>query len=162
VLSCVLVPGPDASNMMLPGGGVLSCVATAAVLVAAAAVKWAIRWVCTARALRAASELNSGLLLAALAATCHCRGQPCSCLPAASPPTSPHATRPPACPQLVPDVPYFASKVLLGPEGVAKVMPIGDMSAFEKEGYEKMLPELKAQISKGIAFAAEGPAPVAA
>jgi hypothetical protein len=52
--------------------------------------------------------------------------------------------------------------VLLGPEGVAKVMPIGDMSPSEKEGYEKMIPELKTQISKGIKFAAEGPAPVAA
>jgi hypothetical protein len=34
-------------------------------------------------------------------------------------------------------------------------MPIGDMTAFEKECFEKMLPELNAQIAKGIQFANE-------
>jgi hypothetical protein len=34
-------------------------------------------------------------------------------------------------------------------------MPIGDMTPFEKEGFEKMLPELNTQIAKGIKFANE-------
>jgi len=32
----------------------------------------------------------------------------------------------------VPDVPFFATKVLLGPGGVAKVLPIGAMDATEQ------------------------------
>lgn len=51
--------------------------------------------------------------------------------------------------QVVPGVPFFASKVLLGPQGVAKVLGVGEMDAFEKDAFEKMLPELKSQIQKG-------------
>jgi malate dehydrogenase len=64
--------------------------------------------------------------------------------------------------QIVPGCPYFASKVQLGPHGIAKVLPLGTMNDFEKEAMEAMLPELKAQIAKGIKFAQEPAAPKAA
>ena len=51
------------------------------------------------------------------------------------------------------ELPYFASKVTLGPEGVAKVHGLGELTAFEKEGVKKMMAELKDQIQKGIEFA---------
>uniref|UniRef100_A0A7S3VRQ4 malate dehydrogenase n=2 Tax=Dunaliella tertiolecta TaxID=3047 RepID=A0A7S3VRQ4_DUNTE len=54
---------------------------------------------------------------------------------------------------VVPDCPFFASKVLLGPGGVAKVLPLGNMDAFEQACFDAMLPELKASIQKGIDFA---------
>jgi malate dehydrogenase len=54
---------------------------------------------------------------------------------------------------VVPGAPFFASRVELGPEGVAKIHGLGTLSAAEKEGLDKMLPDLKAQIEKGYAFA---------
>ena len=54
---------------------------------------------------------------------------------------------------VVPGLPYFSSKVQFGPEGVTKVLGLGTLTEFEKAGLEKMLPELKSQIEKGIAFA---------
>jgi len=56
---------------------------------------------------------------------------------------------------VVPGVPYFATKILLGPNGVAKVLPTGPLDAFETAALEAMLPELKASIAKGVAFANE-------
>jgi malate dehydrogenase len=50
-------------------------------------------------------------------------------------------------------VPYFASKCVLGPEGVMKVHPVGQISAYEKEGLDKMMPELEMAIEKGVKFA---------
>lgn len=54
---------------------------------------------------------------------------------------------------VVPDVPFFATKVQLGKEGIAKVMPLGALNDFEQKALDAMLPELKAQITKGINFA---------
>ncbi len=54
---------------------------------------------------------------------------------------------------LVPDCPYFASKVQLGPNGVEDIFEIGEVTDFEQEGIEKLIPELKASIAKGIDFA---------
>lgn len=48
--------------------------------------------------------------------------------------------------------PFFASKVRLGTEGAAEVLPLGTLSAFEQEGLDKMMPELNEQIAKGIDF----------
>lgn len=48
---------------------------------------------------------------------------------------------------------YFSSKVLLGTEGVDKVLPLGQLSAFEQEGLEKMKALLTKNIETGIAFA---------
>ena len=45
----------------------------------------------------------------------------------------------------------------LGPEGVAKVNGLGSMNDFEKAAMEAMLPELKTQIEKGLAFAKNPP-----
>jgi len=47
---------------------------------------------------------------------------------------------------------YFASKVKLGPRGAEEVFPVGDLTPFEEECLEKLKPELKSSIEKGIAF----------
>jgi malate dehydrogenase len=62
---------------------------------------------------------------------------------------------------VVPDVPFFASKVLLGPEGVAQVLGLGQLNDAERAGLDAMLPELKASITKGVKFVLE-PAPAKA
>ena len=41
----------------------------------------------------------------------------------------------------------------LGKNGVESVLDLGPLSDFEKEGLEKLMPELKASIEKGIQFA---------
>lgn len=48
---------------------------------------------------------------------------------------------------------YFASPCKLGPNGVEQVLPFGEISAYEKQWLDKMMPELKTQIQKGIDFA---------
>ncbi|CAM8986552.1 unnamed protein product [Rhodiola kirilowii] len=53
------------------------------------------------------------------------------------------------------EVPFFASKVRLGKNGVEEVLGLGPLSDFEKEGLEKLIPELKASIEKGIKFAGQ-------
>ncbi|XP_010062799.2 malate dehydrogenase, mitochondrial [Eucalyptus grandis] len=51
------------------------------------------------------------------------------------------------------ELPFFASKVKLGKNGVEEVLELGPMSDFEKQGLESLIPELKASIEKGIKFA---------
>ncbi|XP_054815227.1 malate dehydrogenase, mitochondrial [Prosopis cineraria] len=53
----------------------------------------------------------------------------------------------------VTELPFFASKVRLGKNGVEEVMGLGALSEYEKQGLESLLPELKASIEKGIKFA---------
>nr|GMC72587.1 malate dehydrogenase, mitochondrial [Ipomoea batatas] len=53
----------------------------------------------------------------------------------------------------VTELPFFASKVRIGKNGVDEVLGLGALSDFEKEGLEKLKPELKASIEKGIKFA---------
>nr|GMD84151.1 malate dehydrogenase, mitochondrial [Ipomoea batatas]GMD87531.1 malate dehydrogenase, mitochondrial [Ipomoea batatas]GMD92525.1 malate dehydrogenase, mitochondrial [Ipomoea batatas] len=53
----------------------------------------------------------------------------------------------------VTELPFFASKVRLGKNGVEEVLGLGSLSDFEKEGLEKLKPELKSSIEKGIQFA---------
>ena len=48
---------------------------------------------------------------------------------------------------------YFASPCKFGPNGVEEVMGFGELSAYEKQWFDKMVPELKAQIAKGEEFA---------
>ena len=55
--------------------------------------------------------------------------------------------------QVVPEVSYFASKVLLGKEGIDKVLSLGSINDFESDNLGKMLSELKGSIEKGIKFA---------
>ena len=59
----------------------------------------------------------------------------------------------PPCTQVVPGCPFFASRVQLGPEGVAKINGLGPLTDYEKQALDAMLPELKQQIEKGLAFA---------
>lgn len=46
-------------------------------------------------------------------------------------------------------------QVRLGKNGVEEVLGLGSLSDYEKEGLEKLKPELKASIEKGIKFAKE-------
>ncbi|KAG8077400.1 hypothetical protein GUJ93_ZPchr0007g3507 [Zizania palustris] len=55
----------------------------------------------------------------------------------------------------VTELPFFASKVKLGKNGVEQVLGLGELSGFEKEGLENLKGELKASIEKGIKFANE-------
>ena len=51
------------------------------------------------------------------------------------------------------EVPFFASKVLLGKDGVEKIHGLGELSAYEQKALEGMMPELKDSIDKGVEFA---------
>lgn len=53
----------------------------------------------------------------------------------------------------VTDAQYFASPCKFGKTGVEEVMGYGTLSDYEKGWFDKMLPDLKKQIEKGIAFA---------
>ncbi|XP_022715776.1 malate dehydrogenase, mitochondrial-like [Durio zibethinus] len=53
----------------------------------------------------------------------------------------------------VTELPFFASQVKLGKDGVEQVFGLGPLSEFEKQGLENLKPELKASIQKGIKFA---------
>ncbi|KAJ6842166.1 malate dehydrogenase, mitochondrial [Iris pallida] len=55
----------------------------------------------------------------------------------------------------VTELPFFASKVRLGKNGVEEVLGLGSLSEFEKAGLESLKPELKSSIEKGIKFAQE-------
>jgi malate dehydrogenase len=50
------------------------------------------------------------------------------------------------------DAPFFSTPCLLGPDGVAEVYPFGDLTEFEQEGLNSMLPDLVAQAQKGVDF----------
>jgi len=54
---------------------------------------------------------------------------------------------------VVGELPFFSTRVELTPEGVGRIHPIGAMSDFEKANFDKMVPELKSSIEKGIKFA---------
>jgi len=51
------------------------------------------------------------------------------------------------------DAAFFASPCKFGPSGVEEVLGFGAMSAYEQMWFDKMLPDLKAQIQKGVDFA---------
>merc|ERR1712194_119966 len=51
-------------------------------------------------------------------------------------------------------LPYFASKVTFGKEGVQKVHPIGTLSAHEQKRLEELVPILKEEIDAGLEYAA--------
>lgn len=53
---------------------------------------------------------------------------------------------------VVPEVPFFSSRVELGKNGVEKIHPIGAISAYEESLLKACLTELKANIDKGIEF----------
>jgi malate dehydrogenase len=50
-------------------------------------------------------------------------------------------------------LPFFASPVRLGPNGVKEILPLPPMTAVEEAGFRKMQAELQVSIDKGVAFA---------
>merc|ERR1719191_485913 len=51
------------------------------------------------------------------------------------------------------DFPYFTSKVIFGAEGVAKVLPVGEMNEHEKKRMEEVKAQLKTEIETGVKYA---------
>ena len=52
---------------------------------------------------------------------------------------------------------FFASKVELGPNGVEKILPVGQIDGNEQKLLEACLGDLKKNIEKGVAFVAANP-----
>merc|ERR1712190_707243 len=50
-------------------------------------------------------------------------------------------------------LPYFASQVVFGKNGVEQVLPIGSLSAHEKTRLEELTPILKGEIDDGLEYA---------
>jgi malate dehydrogenase len=55
------------------------------------------------------------------------------------------------------DLQYFSTKVTLGPTGVEKIHPLGDISEYERELIKAAIPELKTNIDNGVSFVASPP-----
>ncbi|EES19985.1 malate dehydrogenase, mitochondrial [Sorghum bicolor] len=53
----------------------------------------------------------------------------------------------------VTELPFFASKVRLGKNGVEEVLGLGELNDFEKKGLENLKGELMSSIEKGVKFA---------
>ncbi|KAI1098056.1 malate dehydrogenase-like protein [Jackrogersella minutella] len=54
-------------------------------------------------------------------------------------------------------VDFFASRVELGPNGVEKIFPVGEVDSHEQKLLEACLGDLKKNIDKGVAFVAANP-----
>ena len=54
-------------------------------------------------------------------------------------------------------VEFFASKVELGPEGVEKILPVGNLTQHEQGLLDACLVDLKKNIEKGVKFVKENP-----
>lgn len=52
----------------------------------------------------------------------------------------------------VTEAPYFATPILLGPDGAEKNLGMGELSDFEKQKLEELMPELQSNIAKGQEF----------
>merc|ERR1712217_833471 len=50
-------------------------------------------------------------------------------------------------------LPYFASKVVFGKNGVETVLPIGKLSAHEQKRLDELIPILKSEIEDGLEYA---------
>lgn len=48
--------------------------------------------------------------------------------------------------------PFFATKALLGANGVERVLPFGDLSHFERDMLNDAIPVLIQQADKGVQF----------
>ena len=53
----------------------------------------------------------------------------------------------------VTELPYFATKVRLGPNGAEEVLPLGKLTPFEEKGVQELIPVLKKNIDTGVEFA---------
>jgi malate dehydrogenase len=49
-------------------------------------------------------------------------------------------------------LPFFASPVRLGPNGIEEILPLPSMQSIEENWFQEMLLELQTSIEKGIAF----------
>ncbi|KZV84565.1 putative MDH1-malate dehydrogenase precursor, mitochondrial [Exidia glandulosa HHB12029] len=47
---------------------------------------------------------------------------------------------------------YFSARVEIGPEGVEKILPLGNLSTYEEGLLKAALPELETNIAKGVEF----------
>merc|ERR1712003_605432 len=56
------------------------------------------------------------------------------------------------CKSEVTDLPYFAQKVVFGPKGVKKVLPIGKLNEYETKRLEEAKTALKAEIETGVKY----------
>jgi len=52
---------------------------------------------------------------------------------------------------------YFASPVLLGTNGIEKILPLPQLDDFETKKLQEAVPELKVNIQKGIEYAQKQP-----
>lgn len=52
---------------------------------------------------------------------------------------------------------FFASRVELGPKGAEKILPIGNVNAYEQKLLEACLGDLKKNIQKGVDFVKSNP-----
>ena len=59
----------------------------------------------------------------------------------------------------VTELPYFASKVRMGPSGIAEIQGLGDLNEAEKKGVQDLIPVLRGNIEKGVGFAKNPPPP---
>jgi len=50
------------------------------------------------------------------------------------------------------DLEYFSARIQLGPSGVEKILPIGNVNEYEKGLIAAALPDLKTNIEKGVSF----------
>merc|ERR1712039_467672 len=57
------------------------------------------------------------------------------------------------CKSDITDLPYFASKVLFGKTGVAKVLPLGDLNEYETKRLAEVKEQLKGEIESGMKYA---------
>ncbi|KAG6555490.1 hypothetical protein Mapa_002725 [Marchantia paleacea] len=53
---------------------------------------------------------------------------------------------------IIPDLPFFSSKVRLGPNGVEEIMGLGQITDYESKALEAMKSELASSIQKGVDF----------
>jgi malate dehydrogenase len=58
----------------------------------------------------------------------------------------------------VTELPFFASKVKLGPGGVEEVQGLGNLNEAEQKGVQELIPILRGNIDKGVSFAKNPPA----
>merc|ERR1740121_2415757 len=57
------------------------------------------------------------------------------------------------CASTVTDLPYFAQKVTLGPNGIEKVLPLGELNEHETKRLEEVKTQLKCDIDSGLKYA---------
>ncbi|CAK0883417.1 unnamed protein product [Prorocentrum cordatum] len=57
------------------------------------------------------------------------------------------------CASTVTDIPYFAQKVVLGPKGIEKVLPLGELNEHETKRLAEVKEQLKGEVETGLKYA---------